>query len=146
MSQPVVVITGASRGLGAAAALSVATAGAHPVLVARDEDALAGVAVTIADNGGTCTVRACDVANREAMDVVVDRVVAEHGRLDVFVNNAGVAPQARVEQMSDEDWNAVLELNLTAVFRSARALAPVFKAAGSGRLINVTSVFGQRGR
>lgn len=144
MEAPIAIITGASRGLGRAIAIDLADAGAHVVLAARDVAALESVADSI--EAGSATVMRVDVLEPTGMQALVDRTVREFGRIDAFVNNAGVAPQIQVDQMTDEEWAHVIDINLGAAFRSARALAPAFREAGRGRLINVASVFGLLGR
>jgi 3-oxoacyl-[acyl-carrier protein] reductase/2-deoxy-D-gluconate 3-dehydrogenase len=130
--------------LGRAIAGELAGAGAHVVLAARDSAALENVAATLGD--GRSTVVAVDVSDPSGMKSLVDRAMTDFGRLDAFVNNAGVAPQIPVDQMSDADWANVMDINAGAAFRSARALAPVYREAGAGRLINIASVFGLLGR
>lgn len=130
--------------MGRAIAGELAGAGAHVVLAARDSAALENVAATLGD--GRSTVVAVDVSDPSGMKSLVDRAMTDFGRLDAFVNNAGVAPQIPVDQMSDADWANVMDINAGAAFRSARALAPVYREAGAGRLINIASVFGLLGR
>lgn len=146
MEQPVAIITGASRGLGRAIAIELAVAGAHVVLAARDVASLDAVAENIRGQTGQADVLAANVAEPDGMQRLVDRTMEAHRRLDVMVNNAGIAPQVPVERMSDDEWDAVMTLNLGAVFRGARAVAPIFREAGHGRLVNIASVFGLLGR
>ncbi|GAB3883329.1 SDR family NAD(P)-dependent oxidoreductase [Terrabacter terrigena] len=144
MENRVAVITGASRGLGRAIAIDLAAHATHVILAARDVASLDAVAQSI--GAGAATVVAADVSDPAGMQALVDHAVGQFGRLDVFVNNAGVAPQSSVEQTTDQEWARVVDINLNAAFRSARALAPVYREAGSGRLINIASVFGLLGR
>jgi NAD(P)-dependent dehydrogenase (short-subunit alcohol dehydrogenase family) len=144
MENKVAVITGASRGLGRAIAIELAAQSSQVILAARDAASLHAVAESI--GADAATVVAADVSDPAGMQTLVDRAVDQFGRLDVFVNNAGVAPQSSVEQTTDEEWARIVDINLNAAFRSARALAPVFRDAGSGRLINIASVFGLLGR
>lgn len=144
MENRVAIITGASRGLGRAIAIELAAHATHVVLAARDVASLEAVAESI--GADAATVMAADVSDPAGMQTLVDRAVSQFGRLDVFVNNAGVAPQSAVEQTTDEEWARIVDINLNAAFRSARALAPVYRDAGGGRLINIASVFGLLGR
>lgn len=144
METRVAVVTGASRGLGRAIAIELAAHSTHVVLAARDVASLESVAESI--GAGKSTVMAADVSDPAGMQTLVERAMSQFGRLDAFVNNAGVAPQSSVEQMTDEEWARVVDINLNAAFRSARALAPVYRDAGRGRLINIASVFGLLGR
>lgn len=143
MEPPVTIVTGASRGLGRAIALELAGAGARVVLAARDVPALESVAEAVR---GQALVLATDVSAPDGMRNLVERTMDAYGRIDVVVNNAGIAPQVAVEQMSDEHWESVMSLNVGAAFRGARAVAPVFREAGHGRLVNIASVFGLLGR
>lgn len=144
MENRVAIITGASRGLGRAIAIELAAHATHVVLAARDVASLEAVAESI--GADAATVMAADVSDPAGMQTLVDGAVSQFGRLDVFVNNAGVAPQSAVEQTTDEEWARIVDINLNAAFRSARALAPVYRDAGGGRLINIASVFGLLGR
>ena len=144
MENRVAIITGASRGLGRAIAIDLAAQATHVVLAARDVASLEAVAESI--GADAATVMAVDVSDPAGMQTLVDRAVSQFGRLDVFVNNAGIAPQSAVEQTTDEEWARIVDINLNAAFRSARALAPVYRDAGGGRLINIASVFGLLGR
>jgi NAD(P)-dependent dehydrogenase (short-subunit alcohol dehydrogenase family) len=146
MEQPVVVVTGASRGLGRAIATELAAAGARVVLASRNVKALESVAKAIRTHGGSAVVLTADVSHPDGMQNLVDQTMNKHGRIDVLVNNAGVAPQIPIERMTDQEWESVMALNLGAAFRGARAVAPVFRSTGRGRLINIASVFGLLGR
>jgi len=138
MESSVVIITGASRGLGRAIAIELAEAGAHVVLAARDRDSLDAVAEVIRNQSGLADVFPVNVGDLDGMQKLVDHTMELHGRIDVVINNAGIAPQVPVDRMTDSEWDAV--------FRSARAVAPIFRDAGHGRLINIASVFGLLGR
>jgi NAD(P)-dependent dehydrogenase (short-subunit alcohol dehydrogenase family) len=117
----VAVVTGASRGIGAAIASRLATDGARPVLVARSRDRLEELAAKLADSDPL--VIATDLGDPDAIDSLVERIGAEVGRVDVLVNNAGVLPRARrIEKISREDWDATLGLNLTGPWQLTSAL------------------------
>lgn len=146
MESSVVIITGASRGLGRAIAIELAEAGAHVVLAARDRDSLDAVAEVIRNQSGLADVFPVNVGDLDGMQKLVDHTMELHGRIDVVINNAGIAPQVPVDRMTDSEWDAVMEINAGAVFRSARAVAPIFRDTGHGRLINIASVFGLLGR
>jgi 3-oxoacyl-[acyl-carrier protein] reductase/2-deoxy-D-gluconate 3-dehydrogenase len=146
MEHPVAIVTGASRGLGRAIAIELAAGGANVILAARDAVSLESVAELIRKERGSAYALVTDVADPNGMQHLVDRTMQAHGRIDIVVNNAGVAPQIPVDQMTDEDWESVMGINVGAAFRSARAVAPIFREAGHGRLINVASVFGLLGR
>ncbi|MCC5991451.1 MAG: SDR family oxidoreductase [Rhodobacteraceae bacterium] len=130
-----VLITGASRGIGAAAVHAFAQAGAHLGIAARDAAALHALA-------GETGARAitCDVSDAGAVQAAVDRLVQEFGRLDVLINNAGVIePIGLLEQITPEDFGKLIDINLKGVFHGLRAALPVMRAQGAGTIITVGS-------
>ena len=132
-----VVITGASRGIGAAAARAFAAAGANVVLAARSEAAVRDLAAEI---GEKARAIACDVADYDQVASAVDLAVREFGGLDVMVNNAGVIePVARIEHGDPKDWAQVIATNLVGVYNGMRAALPVMAAAGGGTVITISS-------
>jgi 2-deoxy-D-gluconate 3-dehydrogenase len=141
----VAVVTGASRGLGRAIALALADAGADVVLAGRAKQDLEETAQRAARGGRRVLVVPTDVALYTEVDALIQRTVGELGRLDVVVNNAGVAKVAPLVEMTSEDWRRMLDVNLTGVFNGCRAAAPHLIAQKSGKVINVASVLGQVG-
>jgi len=139
------MITGASRGLGRAIALALAGAGADVALAARSKAALEETAHLAAPCGRRTLVAPTDVASYTAVDALVQRTIRELGRLDIVVNNSGVAKVAPLVEMTPEDWRFMLDVNLTGVFNGCRAAAPHLIAQKSGKVINVASVLGQVG-
>ncbi len=140
----VALVTGASRGIGRAIAIALAARGAMVIAAARDDHAQA-TAEAIAAEGGRAEAATLDVTDPAAVDAVVAGALARHSRLDVLVNNAGIARDQLMLRMKREDWDAVLATNLTAAFTCAQAaLKPMLKQR-SGRIINITSVVGQAG-
>jgi len=131
------LVTGGGRGIGAACARSLAAAGAKVVVVGRTQSDLE----TIAKEIDGIAVQ-CDVADREATDRILNRLP---GRIDVLVNNAGVAESAALEKTTDELWDRIIELDATAPFRLTRALVPAMVKAGWGRVINIASNAGVSG-
>lgn len=130
-----VLITGAGRGIGAAAARAFAAAGAQVGLAGRPSAALAAVA---SETGGR--MLPCDVADFGAVAAAVAAMVAAHGRLDVLINNAGViAPIAPLAEADPADWARQVEVNLTGVFHGMRAALPVMLAQGGGTIVTVGS-------
>lgn len=137
MQGSVVVITGASRGIGAAAARVFAAAGARVALLARSTGAVEGLAQEI---GPQAMALGCDVADAQAVQAAVDAVVARWGRLDVLINNAGVIdPIARLTEADAADWGRAIDINLKGVFHGIRAAVPVMRAQGGGTVITVSS-------
>ncbi len=136
----VALVTGASRGLGWAVAEALAEHGAHVVLSSRDQTALDRRAAELEKRGFSAQARAFDAADRAAGAETVAAVQAEHGRIDILVNNAGVVHRDPIAELSDEDWDRVIEINLTSVMRLARDAGRHMAAAGRGRIINTASI------
>lgn len=137
----VALVTGSSRGLGRAMAFKLAADG-HAVAVnyARGAEAAEAVAEEIRASGGTAWVFGADLSQAGAAAQLVDEVVKTAGRLDVLVNNAGVTRDGLAMRMKDEDWNAVLQTNLTSAFEASRAAIKAMMKTRSGRIINISSV------
>ena len=145
LADKVMLVTGASRGIGRAVASTLADQGAVVVLAARDTARLDAAVGEITTAGGRAEAVAIDVADRASVEAALKRVLDAHGRIDGLVNNAGVTRDNLVLRMKDEDWQAVLSTNLTGVFLCTQAaLKPMIKQR-SGRIVNVTSVVGLAG-
>jgi 3-oxoacyl-[acyl-carrier protein] reductase len=136
------LVTGASRGIGLAIARALAAEGAHVVLAARDTAKLAAAVGEIAATGGRAEALSLDVADRGSVEAALARVLSAHGRVDHLVNNAGVTRDNLLLRMKDEEWQQVLDTNLTGVFLCTQAaLKPMLKQR-SGRIVSITSVVG----
>jgi gluconate 5-dehydrogenase len=143
LSGQVVFITGSSRGLGLAIARGMADAGARVILHGRDQARLdAAVAAMPGCLGG----HAFDVSDTKALAAAFARIGDQHGRLDVLVNNAGIIPRKPLLETSDEEWDSVIDSNLSAYFRCTREAARIMIPQGSGRIIMVSSILGILGR
>ena len=142
----VALVTGGSRGIGRAIAVELGRRGATVVLsYAGNEAAAAETVKTIADAGGKAKAIRFDVADTEACAKAVDEVVKEFGRLDVLVNNAGVAIDGLLMRFKDEDWDKTLDTNLKGAFALMRAVSrPMMKQKG-GAIVNLSSVVGEMG-
>lgn len=146
LSGKVALVTGASRGIGAAIARALAEAGALVVVNYRqDERAARKVVGEIEGGGGKARVWQADVGDGVAVSTMIDGVAGTAGRLDILVNNAGVIRDALVLEMRDADWDSVLETNLSGVFYTSRLAARYMLRARWGRIINVSSVGAWRG-
>ena len=141
----VALITGSSRGLGRAIAVALAEAGADVALAARSKAALEETAHLAAPAGRRALVAPTDVSSYAEVDALVQRTIRELGRLDIVVNNSGVAKVAPLVEMTSDDWRFMLDVNLTGVFNGCRAAGPHLIAQKSGKVINVASVLGQVG-
>lgn len=138
----VVAITGAASGIGRALAIEFARLGAHLALSDVDE---AGLAVTVAQcegRGVKVTSTRVDVADRVAVERWAEQVVADHGTVNVVVNNAGVAVAATVEHLPYEDFEWLMDINFWGVVHGTKAFLPHLKASGEGHVVNISSVFG----
>jgi NAD(P)-dependent dehydrogenase (short-subunit alcohol dehydrogenase family) len=135
MQGQVVAITGASRGIGAAAARAFAAAGAKVALLARDRTAITALAGSV---GGLALP--CDVADWRSVEAALAQVTGHFGRLDVLVNNAGrIEPIAALRLADPEDWGHAVDVNLKGVFHGMRAAIPLMRAQGTGTILNVSS-------
>ncbi len=141
-SRRVAVVTGASRGIGAEIARSLARQGRHVVLVARNAEKLSEVKAAIEATGGAAETRACDMGDSGAIATMIDAVYEAQGRLDILVNNAGVTRDGLVLRMSDEQFDEVIRVNLKGVFAACRAAAKPMVRGKWGRIVNISSVSG----
>lgn len=136
----VALVTGASKGLGRSMALALADAGAKLALVARDAQKLDGVKQEIAAMGGLAEAFSADVADEKAVQSLEKEVAAKLGKVQVLINNAGTNIRKNLVDFSLEEWNTVLDTNLTSVFLVCRAFVPHMKGTGWGRIVNLTSI------
>lgn len=140
----VALVTGASRGIGAAIALELAQRGLKVTGTATSDEGAAKISATLAAYPG-CRGAKLDVNDGAAGDALVDALVKEHGVLHVLVNNAGITRDTLAMRMKDDDWDAVLDTNLKAVFRMSRAVIRPMMKQRYGRIIGITSVVGASG-
>lgn len=138
----VIAITGAGRGIGRAIAIHLAARGSRLVLGARSEAELSDVAQEIAAAGGEVAYQAIDVTKREDLETLVALACVRFGRLDVFVNNAGIGPLSRFDALHVDEWNAMIEVNLKGALYGIAAALPVFARQQKGHVINVLSTAG----
>ena len=140
------VVTGSGRGLGRAMALAMAEAGADLVITARTSGEIEAVGKEVEQYGRRALVIPCDVTKTEHVETMVARAIEVLGKIDILVNNAGGGRQKSVLEMSDEDWHWGIDLNLTSTFICARAVGRHMAARKCGKLINIASGWGYRGR
>jgi NADP-dependent 3-hydroxy acid dehydrogenase YdfG len=140
----VVVITGASSGLGEAAARLLSAQGATIVLGARRVDRLQSLAGALTRAGGKALAVATDVVHREQVEQLVEAAVHTYGRIDVMINNAGLMPQAPLERLKVDEWDRMIDVNIKGVLYGIAAALPHMQRQKSGHFINVSSVAGHR--
>lgn len=142
----VAIITGASRGIGRAIAQELAKLGANVVVnYASSNTAAQEVVDTITKAGGSAIALQADVSKTDQVDALVNTAMEKFKRVDILVNNAGITRDTLLLRMKPEDWQAVIDLNLTGVFLCTRAVSKIMLKQRSGRIINITSVAGQMG-
>jgi len=142
----VVVITGASSGLGEAAARHLAREGASVVLGARRADRIDALAGELARDGGRALAVATDVTDVAQVKRLVDAAVATCGRIDVIINNAGLMPQSPLERLKIDEWDRMIDVNIKGVLYGIAAALPHMKRQKAGHIINVSSVAGHKVR
>ncbi len=138
----VALVTGASRGIGAAIARALARQGRTVVLMARDAEKLNAVRTQVESDGGSASTVACDVCDAAALAVAIEQVAQEHKRLDILVNNAGITRDNLVLRMTDYEFDQVIGTNLRAVFVACRAVLRPMMRGKWGRIVNIGSVAG----
>ena len=140
----VVVITGASSGLGEATARLLSAEGATVVLGARREDRIRALANELTGKGGKAIAVTTDVARRDQVQKLVDAAVQAYGRIDVIINNAGLMPQSLLEKLKVDEWDRMIDVNIKGVLYGIAAALPYMQRQKSGHIINVSSVAGHK--
>ncbi len=142
----VAVVTGASQGIGRACAIELARRGASVALVARNQQKLEEVANEVTSAGGRARVTTADIEDEDQIKAAFKTIVADLGKIDILVNNAGITRDQLILRMKRTDWDAVLNTNLTSAYLcTQQAIGSMLKQRW-GRIINVTSIFGQMGQ
>lgn len=145
LKNKVAVITGAANGLGRATALTFAREGAQIVVADINETAGKKVVAEITQQGGVASFTLVNVADAESVNQMVHHTLAQYGRLDILINNAGILSDARLVKMELEQWQRVIDVNLKGVFLCGQAVAKVMETQGSGVILNAASVVGLYG-
>ena len=138
----IALVTGAGRGIGKAIAKTLATSGHTVLCVSKNESSCGAVADSINNNGGRAHALAVDVSDGNAVQTAAEKLGKDFGTIDILVNNAGITRDGLLFRMSDEDWNSVLETNLTSCFHWCKALGRPMTRNRWGRIINISSVAG----
>jgi len=142
----VALVTGASQGIGHACALALAREGASVVVAARNQAKLDELVAEITSQGGKAAAFAMDVADEDQVKSAIKSAIAHFGKIDILVNNAGITRDQLVMRMKRADWDAVLATNLTSAYLCIQSVIPSMLKQRWGRIINITSVFGQMGQ
>jgi 3-oxoacyl-[acyl-carrier protein] reductase len=142
----VALVTGASQGIGRACALKLAKSGASVALVARNQQKLEELAGEINSSGARAFVAAADLENEDQIKAAFKSVVAEFGKIEILVNNAGITRDQLIMRMKRADWDAVINTNLTSAYLCTQQAITSMLKQRWGRIINITSVFGQTGQ
>ena len=145
LANQIAIVTGSGSGIGRATALLFAKEGARVIVADIDEDAGRRTVSEIELNGGEALYVGVDVGQAASVEAMIQQVVERFGRVDILVNNAGIQRMGTVEETTDEDWQAVLGVNLTGVFLCSRAVIPQMKKLGAGNIINIASGAGMVG-
>jgi NAD(P)-dependent dehydrogenase (short-subunit alcohol dehydrogenase family) len=140
------IVTGSGRGLGRAIALAMAEAGADLVITARTRAEIESVGKEVQQRGSRAFVTLCDVTKSNDVETMVTKAVEALGKVDILVNNAGGGRQKAVLDMTDEEWRLGIDLNLTSTFICSRTVGRHMAAQKSGKVINIASGWGYRGR
>jgi len=139
------LVTGASQGIGEAIATELAKAGAHVVCIDIQKEKLEAVVGRIRESGGKASFYEADVVRLDQAERVVAEVMAAHGRIDHLVNNAGITRDSLLMRLKEEDWDAVLAVNLKGTFNFSKAVIRPMLSARAGRIVNIASVVGLMG-
>jgi 3-oxoacyl-[acyl-carrier protein] reductase len=146
LSGRIAFITGASQGIGRTCALRLAKEGAAVAVAARNQEKLHELVGEITAAGGTAAAFPLDVANEDQIKETIKAAIAQFGKIDILVNNAGITRDQLVMRMKRADWDAVLQTNLTSAYLCIQQVIPSMLKQRWGRIINITSVFGQMGQ
>ncbi len=141
----VALVTGGSRGIGAAIVRRLAKDGMHVVALARNADKLNAIVEEVRGQEGSAEPLVCDIADPKALATAIEQIGEKHGRLDVLVNNAGITKDGLLLRMEDADWDAVIDTNLKSAFVAIRTAARLIMRSKTGRIVNISSVSGVAG-
>jgi 3-oxoacyl-[acyl-carrier protein] reductase len=142
----VALVTGASQGIGRACALALAESGAQLALCARNEEKLAGVVKEAESKGAQAAAFRMDVSDEDSVKTAVKSAIERFGKVDILINNAGITKDTLLMRMKRADWDSVIQTNLTGAFLCTQAVISSMLKQRWGRIINITSVFGQMGQ
>lgn len=136
----IAVVTGASSGLGKDAAIAYAKEGANVCLLARRVDKIEGIAKEIEELGVQAIALKCDVTNEEEVKDAVEKIVDKFGRIDILLNNAGIAVRGGVETLTEEEWNKSMDTNVKGIYLMCKYIIPIMKNQNYGKVVNISSI------
>lgn len=145
LKDQVAIVTGATRGIGLAIAEAFARSGAKVACIGTNPEKMNASVASICENGGEAEAFICNVADSEAVESTVKSILEKYEKVDILVNNAGIIRDKLLRQMTDEDWDEVLAVNLRGTFLMTRALVNSMRRKKYGRIINISSVSGLQG-
>lgn len=145
LKDQVALVTGSGRGIGRSIAESLMAAGAKVVISDINEETCKKTAAELKEMGGETLSVVCDVTNSESIEKMVEKIMSEWGRIDVLVNNAGITRDNLYMRMSEQDWQAVIDTNLSSAFKVTKPVIKVMSKQRSGRIINIASTTGVHG-
>jgi NADP-dependent 3-hydroxy acid dehydrogenase YdfG len=140
----VILVTGGGQGLGAAICRTMAEDGAKVIAVDVNETKLQNVAKEITDSGGNIKSYSMNVADEKNVEDVINQIIKEYGKIDAVINNAGIDYTKSIEEITYDEWNKVISVNLTGPFNVSKAVYPSMKKNGSGHIVNITSTASKR--
>jgi NAD(P)-dependent dehydrogenase (short-subunit alcohol dehydrogenase family) len=143
----IALVTGGSRGIGRATSIELAAHGATvAVNYNSNQEAANEVVAEITSAGGTASAYQADISNRDQVNSMVDSIIADHGPITILINNAGATADRTLRNMTDEQWDSVIEVNLTGTFNVTKKIWNSMGEAGGGHIVNISSIVGEAGR
>ncbi|MDD5169255.1 MAG: 3-oxoacyl-ACP reductase FabG [Syntrophales bacterium] len=142
VAEKVAIVTGGSKGLGRAMALGLGEGGAKVVVASRTRSLIEETANEVVRNGGEAIAVPVDVKSRESIESMVRQVTNHYGRVDIVINNAGIAPMKKTLETTVEDWDDVIDTNLKSAFLVSKAVGAIMAVQGKGKIINIGSILG----
>ena len=145
LNNKIVIVTGASQGIGKIIAFELAKSGAHVACISRNKKAIESIVEEITINGGQASSFPCDISDSDTLSEIITEIIKENSRIDILVNNAGITKDSLLMRMSIEQWDDVINTNLKGAFHCTKAVVRYMMKNKFGRIINITSIVGLTG-